>query len=205
VLKKKKFDIVLTDAFMPKVDGEAVLNGVKTNPNHLNYDTPFIVVTADALADSREKYLAMGFDDYISKPVEMQRLKEVLKKFLPDAMGQIDSSKAMDNLASEELFKEVLGNFADTAEDKMSHIDDALKNENWKEFVIYVHALKSNAKTIGAEELGEMAQSMESLGKKVFDKKHDSKDIEELKVKTPKLLELYEKTAKEAKKREICY
>ncbi|MCR5545019.1 MAG: response regulator [Lachnospiraceae bacterium] len=204
VLRKKKFDIVLTDAFMPKVDGEAVLKEVKTDLNHLNYDTPFIVVTADALADSEEKYLAMGFDDYISKPVEMQRLKEVIKKFLPDAMGHIDKNKAMDNLSDEGLFKEVLENFSDTAEDKISHISSALDKENWKEYVIYVHGLKSNAKTIGAEELGELSQKLESIGKKLFDQKASTEEVETIKKETQTLLELYKQTADEAKKRVSC-
>ena len=200
VLKKKKFDIVLTDAFMP-VDGETVLYEVKSNPNHLNYETPFIVVTADALASSEEKYLAMGFDDYICKPIELQRLKEVLKKFLPDAVGYIDQNKAMDNFADEGLYKEVLKTFASSAEDKISHIKKALDEKSWKDYVIFVHALKSNANTIGAEELGNMAKDLEAVGKTLFDNSGSLKQEEILKEKTPNLLKLYEEVASEAQKR----
>ena len=205
VLKKKKFDIVLTDAFMPQVDGETLLLEIKSNPNHLNYDTPFVVVTADALANSEEKYLAMGFDAYISKPIELSKLKDVLKKFLPDSIGYIDKNIAMDNLSDESLYKDVLENFADTSKDKITHIKEALDGENYKDYVIYVHALKSNAKTIGAMELFEQAQNLESIGKRLFEEKSQDGDLDELKKETPKLLYLYEVTAEEAKKRVLCY
>ena len=204
ILKKKKFDIVLTDAFMPKVDGEAVLLGVKSDLNHLNYDTPFVVVTADALSDSEGKYLAMGFDDYISKPIEIQRLKEVLKKFLPDAQGHIDKNKAMDNFTDETLYKEVLQTFADTADDKIKNIEKALEASAWKDYVIFVHALKSNAKTIGAEELGEKARRLEEIGKRLFDKKATPEDERVVREDTPWVLDLYKQTAEEAKKRVLC-
>lgn len=205
VLKKKKFDIVLTDAFMPHVDGEALLLEVKTNPKHLNYDTPFVVVTADALSDSRERYLAMGFDDYISKPIEILRLKEVLKKFLPDSMGYIDKNKGMDYVADENLYKEVLQNFGEMAKDKIKNIQTAMEKDNYKDYVIYVHALKSNAKTIGAQELFEQAKNLEELGKQLFDGNGTVMEVSRLKEETPKLLHLYEVTAEEAKKRVLCY
>ena len=204
VLKKKKFDIVLTDAFMPNVDGEALLLEVKSDPDHLNYDTPFIVVTADALSDSEQKYLSMGFDGYISKPIEIQKLKEVLQRFLPDAMGHIDKNKAMDNLEDEQLYKEVLKSFYDTAQDKMNHIRDSLAENNFKEYVIYVHALKSNAKTIGAEELAQRAQRLEEIGKRLFDQNADIMDLVDLREETPLLLELYDATSQEARKRLQC-
>ena len=200
VLKKKKFDIVLTDAFMP-VDGETVLYEVKTNPNHLNYDTPFVVVTADALSNSEEKYLAMGFDDYICKPIELTRLKEVLKKFLPDAVGYIDKNKAMDNFADEVLYNEVLKTFATSASDKISHIKSALEERNWKDYVIFVHALKSNANTIGATELGDLAKELEAIGKLLFDKTGTLEQENELIGRTPDLISLYEEVASEAQKR----
>ena len=202
VLKKKKFDIVLTDAFMP-VDGETVLYEVKSNPNHINYDTPFVVVTADALSSSEEKYLAMGFDDYICKPIELKRLKEVLKKFLPDAVGYIDKNKAMDNFADENLYHEVLKTFASSAGDKISHIQSALDEKKWKDYVIFVHALKSNANTIGATELGDLAKDLESVGKQLFDQTGSVEQEQVLLDKTPEMLKLYKTVAEEAEKRAL--
>ncbi len=202
VLKKKKFDIVLTDAFMP-VDGETVLYEVKSNPNHINYDTPFVVVTADALSSSEEKYLAMGFDDYICKPIELKRLKEVLKKFLPEAVGYIDKNKAMDNFADETLYREVLKTFSTSAEDKINHIQSALDEKKWKDYVIFVHALKSNANTIGATELGDMAKELEAIGKQLFDQQGATEQESILFERTPELLNLYKTVAEEAGKRAL--
>ena len=47
-----------------------------------NFDTPVVVLTADAIKGSKEKYINDGFDDYISKPIDKKELSRVLKKFL---------------------------------------------------------------------------------------------------------------------------
>ena len=111
----------------------------------------------------------------------------------------------MDNLSDESLYKDVLENFADTAKEKIACIKEALNKENYKDYVIYVHALKSNAKTIGAMELFEQEQNLESIGKRRFVQQGQKEDLEVLIKKTPKMLYLYEETAQEAKKRVLCY
>ena len=128
----------------------------------------------------------------------------MLKKFLPDAQGHIDKNKAMDNFADETLYKEVLQTFADTADDKIKNIEKALEASAWKDYVIFVHALKSNAKSIGAEELGEKARRLEEIGKRLFDKKATPEDERVVREDTPWVLDLYKQTAEEAKKRVLC-
>jgi len=49
-----------------------------------NFNTPIVVLTADAMEGQKEKYLASGFNDYISKPIDKVELSRVLKKFLKD-------------------------------------------------------------------------------------------------------------------------
>ena len=60
---------------MPEMSGEEVLAKLKENPN---FNTPVIALTADALSGAKEKYLALGFADYIAKPFSREQIKEKL-------------------------------------------------------------------------------------------------------------------------------
>lgn len=78
-LEKTAFDLVLMDVHMPLMDGAAALTAIHANPQM--YGTPpVIALTADALNGDRQKYMAMGFDGYISKPIDERELaSEVMR------------------------------------------------------------------------------------------------------------------------------
>ncbi len=86
ITKQEKFDIILLDAFMPTIDGPAVFSAIREDVENPNNATPIIVVTADALADSRQKFMDMGFDEYLSKPLKQQLLFGTLFRFLPEEL-----------------------------------------------------------------------------------------------------------------------
>lgn len=77
----KKFDLILLDQMMPGMNGVETLNKLKSDSN---FNTPVVVITADAIVGVKEKYLNEGFDDYLSKPIDVKELKELLKKYLRD-------------------------------------------------------------------------------------------------------------------------
>ena len=77
--KDKNFDLILLDDMMPKMSGTEAFNKVKEDNL---YDGPIIVLTANALTGEKEKYLEIGFDDYLAKPIEKIELNRVLKKFI---------------------------------------------------------------------------------------------------------------------------
>jgi CheY-like chemotaxis protein len=65
---------------MPEMDGIQTLYNLKKRAH--GFDTPVVVLTANAITGSKEKYIEIGFDDYLSKPIEKSELQRVLKKFL---------------------------------------------------------------------------------------------------------------------------
>ena len=67
------------DIMMPHMDGETTLKKLKENKE---FDIPVIALTADALSDSNEKYLSLGFIDYLSKPFTKEQIKEKLEKII---------------------------------------------------------------------------------------------------------------------------
>ena len=84
ITSARQYDIILMDCNMPIMDGWQATEKIRQTegPNKL---TPIIAVTANAMKGDREKCIAAGMDDYISKPVERRRLEEVLGKWLSTA------------------------------------------------------------------------------------------------------------------------
>ncbi|MDG4476322.1 hybrid sensor histidine kinase/response regulator [Thiovibrio frasassiensis] len=77
-LQGKTYDAVLMDVMMPKMDGLAATRAIRQT---LHLDLPIIALTANAIKGDREKCLEAGMDEYLSKPVEIQRLYQTLEKF----------------------------------------------------------------------------------------------------------------------------
>lgn len=67
-IKKNKYDVILMDIQMPELSGDEVLKKIKTD--NIDLKTPIIALTAQALSNDRYRYLELGFDDYISKPID---------------------------------------------------------------------------------------------------------------------------------------
>ena len=78
-LKENRYDLILTDIDMPKLNGRELLKKVK---GELSLSIPIVSVTAFAVAGDKERLLLEGFDDYLSKPIDMGKLEEVVRKFL---------------------------------------------------------------------------------------------------------------------------
>jgi len=81
-LAKRKYDLVLMDCQMPDMDGfeaTAVIRSREGNSHHLT----ICALTANAMEGDRERCLAAGMDDYISKPVGLEKLREALDRWIP--------------------------------------------------------------------------------------------------------------------------
>ena len=77
----------------------------------------------------------------------------------------IDPVKALENSGSEDAFKSVLKIFYNSVDDRSGEIEEYYKNEDWENYTVKVHALKSSAKLVGAMELSEKALALENAGK----------------------------------------
>jgi two-component system, sensor histidine kinase and response regulator len=82
LLESSAIDVVLMDIQMPEMDGFAATAAIrereKTTGNHI----PIVALTAHAMQGDRERFLAGGMDDYLSKPIHAQELDKVLERFL---------------------------------------------------------------------------------------------------------------------------
>jgi len=81
--KEKKYDLILMDHFMPVMDGVEATEGIRNMVENPNRRTPIIALTADAVSGVREELLNRGMDDFLTKPIIIQKMYTVLAKWLP--------------------------------------------------------------------------------------------------------------------------
>ncbi|MCR5281903.1 MAG: response regulator [Lachnospiraceae bacterium] len=81
-IKHKHYHLICMDHMMPGMDGIETLHLLK-DQKLLPHDTVILMMTANAVVGARERYLAEGFRDYISKPIELEKMEQQLKKYLP--------------------------------------------------------------------------------------------------------------------------
>ncbi len=187
MLKSNRYSVILLDHMMPVMDGMEALKIIKEE--NLAPGTPVIVLTANAVSGVRGKYIEAGFDDYLAKPIIGKQLRELILKYLPDELVNYTSKGAvkqestqaqeksfLDSLDfldtatgmtyccdSEDFYKEMLGSYLDT--DKTEDVDTAYMNKDWKNYRIFVHALKSTSLSIGAVDVSEEAKQLENASK----------------------------------------
>ena len=77
------YDCIFIDHLMPNMDGIETLKKMRENSSNKNLSVPYIALTANAINGAREEYLSHGFDDYLSKPIDIKLLEKLLLKYLP--------------------------------------------------------------------------------------------------------------------------
>ena len=208
-VQEEHYDLILLDHRMPGIDGVETLSSMREmekKPDYPNWGTPVIVLTANAVSGAREEYMAAGFDDYLSKPIDCQHLETALQKYLPKDKVQVAEAHAQQEEACElpDWLQEVRGIdpvagaahcgsvpdylealkvFAEGIESGAGEIERFYEQEDWVSYTTKVHALKSSARVIGAGELSEKASRLEDAGNNGY--------WEEIKAGTETLLQLY--------------
>jgi CheY-like chemotaxis protein len=74
--------MILMDVQMPEMDGLNATQNIRGWDAHINQNVPIIALTAGALAEEKQKALAAGMNDFLSKPLEPDKIREILYKYL---------------------------------------------------------------------------------------------------------------------------
>ena len=82
-INKNKYDLIFMDNYMPEVDGIELTGKIRALENNLNQNVPIIALTADAMSGTKEKMIAAGMNDCIYKPIEMDKICNVIRNYLP--------------------------------------------------------------------------------------------------------------------------
>ena len=170
---QKKYDLILMDCQMPGVDGfEATRQIRETGSPNL----PIIAVTANVMAGDRERCIAEGMNDYLSKPVQLRQLAAVLDRWLrqpviPEAAQEQD--KAVFNeedllnrlVRDRRLAARIVQGFVDDFPSQLNHLRDRLSQADGPGATLQAHALRGAATAISAGGLSTLAQAMERASK----------------------------------------
>ena len=83
LFKSGSYEIVFMDINMPNKNGVEAMHAIREYEKESESKTPIIALTANAVSGDREKYMEEGFDDYLSKPIDNEKLVQVFQKYLP--------------------------------------------------------------------------------------------------------------------------
>ena len=177
------YDIILMDIMMPKMGGVETLKRLKQMDG---FNTPVIALTADAIQGKVNKYLEVGFNGYLSKPIDNDELKKVLSKHLDYKEekkeekvkeevsnfdinylkeNNIDVDSSLELLGDIEMYNETLDAFQEENKTRIPRIEKNKNESNMKDYSIDVHALKSDSKYLGFKKLAELAYDHELKSK----------------------------------------
>ena len=202
------FDMVFLDYRMPQMDGIETLKRLKELYPKKAAATPIISLTASAVMGDRERMLSAGFTDYLSKPVNIEKMEAMMLKYLPEDkvrrvetdeasdddelrklppslfdIESIDPAQGLEYCGDAEDYIEALQIYEASIDKKAGDIERILSEGDTAAYINMVHSLKSTSKAIGAMEISELALNLEKAGREG--------DEALIKERTPALLERY--------------
>ena len=201
MIENQEYDLVFMDHMMPIMDGIEAVETLRQMEGNYYRNLPVIALTANAVVEARAKFEEAGMNDFLSKPINVKEICDILRKWLPSqyiidtevsnglkevdlpTIQGLDAKEGVKNSGGVELFTELLGDFYKLIDMKSVKIEKCLADELIKDYTIEVHALKNTARMIGAMELSDLFCQLEQYGNK--------KDIKALVQFTPKVMELY--------------
>ncbi len=189
--QKNNYDLILMDCQMPEMSGYEATGLIRKREISQQLPRiPIIAMTANAMQGDREKCIAAGMNDYLSKPIKIEQLKEKLAHWL---IAEEDNQAIKNNQTTrdfqeenndenheplldievfnnlkalmEEAFPDLIESYLEDAPKLMSDLHNSSREADLKVLVRAAHTLKSSSKNIGAMMLASKAEDIEALGK----------------------------------------
>lgn len=191
MVQKEYYDLIFMDHLMPGMDGVEALHRLKELDGNLCKDVPVIALTANAFTGAREKYLSLGFDAFLSKPIVTEKLEALLREMLPqDLVTEIPLSAAQPapdgenrlpavdgvnwefaklHVQDQDILLEGLRMFYQNLDKDYRDIGELARRvdepDGLDTYRIRVHALKSTAAMVGVLSVSELAKLLEHAAK----------------------------------------
>lgn len=212
-----QYDLILMDHMMPIMDGEEATRILRSREDEYCRTVPIIALTANAIVGVRDRFLAVGMNEMVTKPIDVKNLYRVIRSFLPEelvidmgpktvhrappgeskaehqkerqereelpSLPGIDIKRGLAYCRNPEFLYELFGDFCAGIDEKSRLIRRLVDEEDYRSYVTEVHALKSNARMIGAVSLGDAFYELEKLGKE--------QKLDAMRERTPVVLEQY--------------
>jgi CheY-like chemotaxis protein len=161
VLAEEKFDVVLMDVQMPEMNGFEVTAAIRETERATGVHIPIIAMTAYAIKGDRERCLAAGMDDYISKPIKTGELFQALHNVVLVADRQAAQGGILRDAG---LANEMAKVFLEDYPGRLAEIAEAIARSDCGRVERAAHALRGSAANFQAREAVEAASILERLG-----------------------------------------
>lgn len=166
MLNAERFDLLLLDIQMVEMDGFEVAARIRAQERGTGGHLPIISLTAHAMKGDRERCLAAGMDDYLSKPVEAVQLYQVIDRQLNRYWenSPADLTVLMKNIAEDRsLMKELIATFRHNWPQRLEMLHNALRQEDLGRLKALVHEIKGMALNFGAGKSVNCLKYLENL------------------------------------------
>ncbi len=180
-IQKNHYHLVLMDQMMPVMDGIETTKRIRAFDDQYMRKIPVIALTANAIRGSREMFLENGFQDYISKPMDIALLEKVLRTYLPKdfiyyvdkndpkiqlgreiTIPNVDVEKGIENYGnSRNRYFQILRYIYDDGEEQIARMRSFIEEKKYDSYTFDAHALKGLARGIGAMKLAQLAMEQE--------------------------------------------
>ncbi|MBX3642526.1 MAG: response regulator [Rubrivivax sp.] len=181
-IREQRFDVVLMDLHMPLLDGVGATLSIRALPDSVAATVPILALTADAFAQTRERCLMAGMNDFLAKPVSPERLSAMLRRLFGDAAAAADHAPAgaaeappvegapavLDRVTldaalgamSREQLARLLAAFFDQGPDMVQRLRVALRDGQALDLRVNAHAARGAALNFGLSALAQTAQAL---------------------------------------------
>lgn len=186
---KNKYTLILMDVQMPEMDGLDTTRYFRIHEGNVADHTPIIAMTAHAMKGDRERCLASGMDDYLSKPLEPKEFFTTIETWidrrvpvLDEQPGAIENTLTIENQTypgkeiiniqdalprfgnDKEFFKEMLIEFVESLPERLEAIEQAIIMNDPTQIGRLAHSVKGTASNFSSEPLRELSYEMELKG-----------------------------------------
>ncbi len=173
LLEKSSFDVVLMDMEMPKMDGFTATKKIREQDKYK--ELPIIALTAHAMKEHKQKTLNAGCTDYISKPIDQEKLSKLLDKYIskPEEMEEkvpqeekepaLEESTFVDT--SDPMMQELQEFFKEDITKKVKKFKEDFKEKDIDEVIRFGHSLKGTAASYGFPQFSKIGKEIEDTGR----------------------------------------
>ena len=184
------YDIIFMDHMMPELDGVETFRIMKEMDGYPSKDAPVVILTANALVGAKEKYEKEGFAAFLEKPIDSEKLEDIIRDLLDDALIQeatevencrvenadlplvegLDWKYAEIHFKNHKAMLDTVNFFAGMLEYDARELERLFENADTEEgrtaFCTKVHSMKNSASTVGIIPLAGMANVLEDAARK---------------------------------------
>ncbi|MFW9882044.1 MAG: response regulator, partial [Candidatus Thorarchaeota archaeon] len=188
LLEKNKFDLILMDVQMPDMNGIEATKLIRNKEKDTNEHLPIIALTAHAMQGDKERFIGLGMDDYLSKPLDPKQLYNLISKYAkqtryehsftkykpdennkqdnpPNKMVFLNINELNSRLDGDEVLgKELLKMYSEELSEMMNEVLQAIETNDANNLNTAAHKLKGASATVSAEGIRNLAFKLEKIG-----------------------------------------